>query len=256
MKKETPKFVDQVYELLPGIQSGISYIIATKHTKVYPLLYFDEETGRSKQMRYAVNQESVFVEDQHGEILLEPVEFLNGQLIVPRTNQALQKFMRLSPDYGRKWILKDKAAEAQAEAEKMNLEADAIIAARELDVDKLERVCRVLFGSDVSKITTAELKRDISVYARNHPESFLHTLKDPSLDSLSDIQMFFDYKLLQYRNGKTEVYFNLPSRKTRLVKLDPKDKNPLNTVMQVLKTTDNLDDLQLLEVALEEAKGA
>ena len=61
------------------------------------------------------------------------------------------------------------------------MEADAILAARELDVDMAEAILRVEIGSGVSKMSSKELKRDLLVFARNNPALFLELASDDNV---------------------------------------------------------------------------
>ena len=56
----------------------------------------------------------------------------------------------------------------------------------------LENISRVLFGRDTSKMSTAEVRRDILVFAKREPEYFLDTLTDPNLQLQGNVQLFFD----------------------------------------------------------------
>ena len=75
----------------------------------------------------------------------------------------------------------NKAKEAAELVEDLNLEVDALIEARQLTVEQVENVARVLFQNDVSKVTTAELRRDILIFAKQNPGGFMNLLKDPAL---------------------------------------------------------------------------
>ena len=54
---------DRTY-VLTNNRAPISWTIQTKHTARKPLLYFDEATGINKEIRYATNQRSLFVDEQ------------------------------------------------------------------------------------------------------------------------------------------------------------------------------------------------
>ena len=81
---------DRTY-VLTGNRSPISWTIQTKHTARKPLLYFDEATGINREIRYATNQRSLFVDGQDGAVTLSHVMFLDGVLYVPKEEQNLQK---------------------------------------------------------------------------------------------------------------------------------------------------------------------
>ena len=52
-KKE--KYTDKAYRLKKQ-NSPLTFMLPTRNTKRYPLLWFDEETGVNKPLRYARNQ--------------------------------------------------------------------------------------------------------------------------------------------------------------------------------------------------------
>ena len=87
----------------------------------------------------------------------------------------------------------------------LNAEVDALIEARQLDVEQVENIGRVLFQQDVTKMSTAELRRDILIFAKQDPKGFLMMLKDPMLKLNASIQNMLDKNLLQLRNQKKEA---------------------------------------------------
>ena len=155
--KTTQKFVDKIYKLTRDT-APLSLILASRHTQRFPLLWFDEKTGTNKALRYARNQNSPFQDEQDDNAILEPIVFENGFLTVPKTNQVLQKFLEYHPGNGRVYVEVDKAKEASEIVEELNAEVDALIEARQLSVDQVENIARVLFQRDVTTVTTAELE--------------------------------------------------------------------------------------------------
>ena len=83
---------DRVY-VLKGNKNPLTRTIPAKHTSRYPMTYFDEEKGYQRELRYASNQPSVFVDEQNGPATLAHIVFRDGTLSVPRKNQALQKLL-------------------------------------------------------------------------------------------------------------------------------------------------------------------
>ena len=78
----------------------------------------------------------------------------------------MQEFLYLHPQRDVVFEEVDDEKDAQEDIEELNVEVDALIQARELSMSQLEMVSRVLFGIDPDTVSTAELKRDILVYAR------------------------------------------------------------------------------------------
>lgn len=239
--------VDRVYKL-KGKAAPLSYTIPSRNTKSYPLLYFDEEQNVNRPLRYAVNQKSPFEEEQDGNAILEPVIFENGFLRVPKNNPVLQQFLHYHPLNGRLFVEVDNERDAQAEVEKLNVEVEALIQAKQLSIDQLEIVGRVLLGKDPSRITTAELRRDVLVYAKKDPNGFMTVLTDPQLRLQANVHIFFEKKILAFRNGQKEVWMNLPQNKRRLLTV-PFGQDPYFIVTEYLKTDEGVDLLKILEAA-------
>ena len=69
VKKNNWEFKDRTY-LLIGEHSPLTYTVSSRHTYKYPLLWFDEKTSQQRELRYATNQTSPFVDEQKGEATL------------------------------------------------------------------------------------------------------------------------------------------------------------------------------------------
>lgn len=239
---------DKLYKL-KGDAAPLSYTLPSRNTRRYPLLWFDEANNVNKPLRYAVNQKTPFEDEQDGNAIVEPIIFENGFLRVPKNNPVLQQFLHYHPLNGRTFIEVDYEKDAAKEVENLSAEVDALVQARQLSIEQLETVSRVLFGKDPSRSTTAELKRDVLIYAKKDPKGFLNILNDPMLRLQSDVHVFFENKVLQFRNGQKEVWFNTPSNKKKMLTV-PYGQDPYFTVAQFLKSDDGIDALKMLENSL------
>lgn len=239
---------DRVYKLTRN-RAPLSCIIPSRNSPRSPLLYFDEEKGYNRALRYAKNQKSCFEDEQDGTAIIEPVIFEDGMLRVPKSNPVLQEFLHYHPMNGKRFVEVDYGKDAAQEIEKLNVEVDALIEAKSLSLDELENIGRVLFSKDVTLITTEELKRDVLVFAKRNPQMFLRALSDPSLKLQSTIQRFFDERLLSFRNKKRDVYFNLEGNKKRMTTI-PFGVDPIEYLSDWFKTDDGVDVLQFLEKQL------
>jgi hypothetical protein len=247
--KSNTNHVDKVYKLTRDA-APLSYMLPTRNTRRFPLLHFDEETGVNKPLRYARNQKTPFEDEQDGNAIVEPIIFEDGFLSVPRNNPVLQEFLHYHPMNGIRFVEVDEEKDAQAQLEEMNKELDALSEARSLSIEQLETMTRVLFGRDPSRSTTAELKRDILIFAKREPHAFMNALTDPNLKLSSNVQLFFDNKLLSFRNNKKDVYFNLSSNKKRMLTI-PFGEDPMYVVSSYLQSDDGLEILTMLENQLE-----
>jgi len=247
--KTTVQRVDKVYKLTRNA-APLSFMLATKHTRRFPLLHFDEETETNRELRYAKNQKSPFVDEQDGNAIIEPVIFEDGFLRVPKSNQILQKFLHVHPHNGVKFKELDKAKDAQEIIETINIELDAMIEARSLSLLQLETLTRVLFSKDPSTISTDEMKRDILVYAKREPVEFMNAINDPVLKLNSTVHKLFEEGLIKYRNKNKEVWYNTSTNKTRICTI-PFGEDPLYILSSFFQSDDGIEALKFLENLLE-----
>ena len=91
----SPKFVNKTYKLTREV-APLSLILASRHTNRVPLLYFDEETGINRPLRYARNQNSPFQDEQDDNAILEPIVFEDGFLFVPKNKSNLTKIFSIA----------------------------------------------------------------------------------------------------------------------------------------------------------------
>lgn len=234
---------DKIY-VLKKRSTPLTYMLASRNTHRAPLLYFDGQQNRA--LRYAVNQKSPFEDEQDGNAILEPIVFVDGVLAVPKNNPVLQQFLDLHPAKDQLYEEVNTEKDATADIDQFSFELDAQLAARELSVDALEAVARVLLGAKVDKMSTAELKRDVMVYARNYPMSFLEMLNDPMLQLQNTCAKFFENGLLSLKNKGRDIYFNLPQNKKKLLTV-PFGEDKIYILASYLQTDEGIEVLRLLE---------
>ena len=174
--KDEWEIKDRLYNLKGG-KKPLSRSI--KSANIY---YFDEEKGYERELKYCENQRTCFVDEMQGDQRLSHIVFRNGVLYVPREKQTLQKLLSLYHP-GRKHIYMEHKPQviAQNEVQIIELEIDALNAAKNLDIDMAEAVLRVEKGSEVSKMSSKELKRDLLVYAKRNPSLFLELVNDENV---------------------------------------------------------------------------
>lgn len=236
--------VNKVYKLKIG--SPLSYTLPSRNHHRFPLMWYDEKNNVNRALRYSVNQKSPFEDEQDGNAILEPIIFEDGFLSVPKSNPVLQEFLHYHPLNGITFTEVDKEKEASEEVADLNIEVDALIEARQLSIDQVEMLTRVLFGKDPSLISTAELRRDILIFARQEPKEFLNIINDPELNYQAKIREFFENKLLALRNNDKEIWFNTPTNKKKMMSI-PFGDDPYDAAGSYLKSDEGLDSLKMLE---------
>jgi hypothetical protein len=244
-KSTTP--VDKVYKLKIG--NPLSYTLASRNHPRFPLMWFDEKNNINRALRYSTNQKSPFEDEQDGTAIIEPVIFEDGFLRVPRTNPVLQQFLHYHPLNGVIFGEVDKEKDAAAEVDDLNLEIEAMMEAKQLSIDQVETLTRVIFGKDPSTVSTAELKRDILIFAKREPKDFLNILNDPELKFQAKVRLFFENKLLILRNNDKEVWFNTSTNKKKMLSV-PFGEDPYDMVAHFLQSDEGLDSLKMLETLL------
>jgi hypothetical protein len=70
---------------------------------------------------------------------------------------------------------------AISQMEVLETEVEALMTAKNLDIDMAEAIMRVELGSKVSKMTSKELKRDLLLYAKKNPVVFLELVNDDNI---------------------------------------------------------------------------
>jgi hypothetical protein len=241
--------VAKTYKLTSD-KAPLSFMIPTKSSRSYSLLYFDEEKNENRPLRYARNQKSPFEDEQDGNLILEPIVFEDGMLYVPANNPVLQEFLHYHPMNGKRFVEVDDAKDAKEEVEILNLEVDALVEASKLSIEQIETISRVLFGRDTSNISTAELKRDILIFAKSNPSDFLDAINDPTMKVQGTVQLFFDKGLLTFRRNNKEIWFNTPFNKTRMLVV-PFNEDPLYLATSYLQSDEGIDSLKMLENLIE-----
>lgn len=244
MKNKSKTPTDKVYKLLNG--SPLSFTLPSRNHPRFPLMWYDEENNVNRALRYAVNQKSPFEDAQDGNAILEPIVFEDGFLSVPKQNPVLQEFLSYHPLNGTTFVEVNKEKEAFEEVEDLNTEVDALIAARALTLEQIEMLTRVMFGKDPSVISTAELKRDILVFAKQDPHGFLSILNDPELQYQDKIRLFFENNLITLRNSGKDIYYNTPTNKKKMCSV-PYGENPYDVAAHFLKSDEGIDGLKMLE---------
>ena len=146
---------DRMY-LLKGGKKPLSRSIKSAN-----IFYFDEEKGYERELKYCQNQKTPFVDEMKGDQRLEHIIFRSGNLFVEKEKVTLQKLLSLyHPNRDNIYEEYKPAALAADEIDILELQVDALTAARNVDIDMAEAIMRVEKGSEVSKLSSKELRRD------------------------------------------------------------------------------------------------
>jgi len=231
--KNTWEIKDRVY-YLKSERKPLSYSIRTSN-----LFWFDEEKGYEREIKYCQNQRTCFVDEMKGEQRLEHVVFRGGVLIVEKQKTTLQKFLSLYHPH-RDTIFYEYKPEVVAvdEIEQLEMEADAILMARQMDIDLAEAIMRVEKGSEVSKLSSKELKRDLLVFARNNPSLFLELANDDNV-----VLRNFGIRAVEeqiIKLSSDQRYFTWGSNNRKIMTV-PFDEHPYTALAHWFKTDEGME---------------
>ena len=235
--QSTWEYKDRNYFLI-GNKSPLTYTIASRHTQRYPLTWFDPEVGYERELRYATNQKSIFVDKQEGNVTLSHIVFENGHLHVPKTKRSLQEFLMHHPHNGFVFKELDKKEEAIDELSFLDIQVDALNAARDMDIDQGEAILRVEVGSKVSKLSTKELKRDLMIFAKQNPELFLNLSQDENVVLRNFAINATENNIINLSPDQKTFSWASNGRKLMTV---PFDENPYSAMASWFKTDEGLD---------------
>lgn len=236
--KPTWEIKDRVY-YLTGKKSPLTLTIPGKHTRKHALLYFDPKTGKQREIRYATNQDSPLVDEQKGECTMGHIRFLDGALNVPKEKQNLQKLLSLyHPLKGKMYEEFSAVAEAEDQLDILDLQIDALNAARGMEIDQIEAILRVEIGSKVNDMSSKELKRDIRLFARSNPELFISLANDDNVQLRNTAIRAAEAGIIRLSGDQRTFTWGSNGRKLMNV---PFDENPYSAFAAFLKTDEGVE---------------
>ena len=246
-KKPTWEIKDRTYYLKDG-STPLTFRLASRHSRLKPLLYFDKEAGFQKEIRYATNQASPFANEQKGEATMGHILFEEGVLIVPKEQQNLQKLLSIyHPKLNLKYEEFNAVVEAEDDLDNLELEFEAMSAARGMDVDQGEAILRVEKGSEVSSMSSKELKRDLLLFARGNPALFLELANDENVHLRNIAIKATENGIISLSDDNRT--FNWASNNRKLMTV-PFDENPYSAMAAFFKTDEGLEVFRSVEKKL------
>jgi hypothetical protein len=235
--------------LLKGPHTPLTYTISSRHSRRFPLLWFDRENGEQKELRYATNQSSPFVQDQKGEATLGHITFKDGVLTVSEEKQNLQKLLSLyHPMLNKKYYEFDAVVQATDELDDLEIQLDAMNAAKVMDVDQAEAILRTEMGSKVSKMTSKEIKRDLLIFAKRNPKLFLNLAEDENIQLRNFAIKACELNIIKLSQDQRDFKWAANGKKLMTV---PFDENPYGAFASFLKTDEGVEIYKSIEKKME-----
>ena len=233
---------DRVYYLKGGKKP------LSRTVKAAGIFYFDKEKGYERELKYCQNQKTSFVDEMKGEQRLEHIVFRSGSLFVPKEKTVLQKLLSIYHPHRDKLYEEYKpAALAAEEIDTLNIQVDALIAARNVDIDMAEAIMRVERGSEVSELSSKELKRDLLVFARNNPKLFLELADDENVMLRNFGIKAVEAGVLRLSSDQRNFLWGSNGRKLMVI---PFDEHPYTALAHWFKTDEGMEIYSNIEKRL------
>ncbi len=234
---------DRLYVLV-GDKKPLSRSIKTAN--VY---YFDKEKGYERELKYCQNQKTSFVDEMKGDQRLEHIIFRSGSLFVPKEKTTLQKLLSLyHPHNGKIYEEYKPAALAASEIDTLNMQVDALVAARNIDIDMAEAIMRVEKGSSVSDLSSKELKRDLLVFAKSNPKLFLELADDENVMLRNFGIKAVEAGILRLSTDQRNFMWGSNGRKLMVI---PFDEHPYTALAHWFKTDEGMEIYANIEKRLK-----
>ena len=232
-KKPQWEIKDRVY-VLKNDFSPITFSL--KGRGIY---YFDEEQGYEREIKYTTNQKTPFVDEFKGSARLAHIVFKDGMLAVPKNKQVLQKILSLyHPLKNKTYFEFDSEVEATDDLDILELQIEALNIAKSMDVDQAEAIMRTELGSEVSKMKSKEIKRDVILFARNNPELFISLANDENVQLRNFAIRAVEMGIIKISGDQRSFTWGTNDRKLMNV---PFDENPYSAFASWLKTDEGVE---------------
>ena len=127
------------------------------------------------------------------------------------------------------------------------MEVEALVAAKNIDIEMAEAIMRVEIGSEVSKMSSKELKRDLLLYAKKNPAVFLELLNDDNVVLRNFGIKAVELGIIKLSNDQRYFMWGSNDRKIMTV---PFDEHPYTALAHWFKTDEGMEIYSNIEKRL------
>ncbi len=224
---------DRAY-YLKGNKKPLSRMI--KSANIY---YFDEEKGYERELKYCQNQRTPFVDEMVGDQRLDHIIFRNGALFVEKEKTVLQKLLSLyHPHRDRLYYEYKPSVIAKDEIDVLEQQVEALVAAKNVDIDMAEAIMRVEVDSEVSNLSSKELRRDLLLFAKNNPKLFLELADDENVMLRNFGIRAVENGILRLSSDQRNFLWGSNGRKLMTI---PFDEHPYTALAHWFKTDEGME---------------
>jgi hypothetical protein len=231
--RNTWEIKDRVY-YLKSKKKPLSRMIKSAN-----IFWFDEEKGYERELKYCQNQKTPFVDEMKGDQRLEHIVFRNGALYVPKQQTTLQKLLSLYHPHKDQIYYEHKPVEiAENQLDWLEFEVEALSLAKDLDIDTAEAILRVEVGSEVSNMSSKELKRDLLLFARKNPKLFIELISDDNVQFRNFGIKAAEAGIIKLSGDQRYFMWGSTNRKIMTV---PFDEHPYTALAHWFKTDEGME---------------
>jgi len=130
---------------------------------------------------------------------------------------------------------------------KLEIEIEALNAAKSIDVDHAEAVLRVEKGNSVGNMSSKEIKRDLLLMAKKNPDLFLNLVKDDNIQLRNFGINACENKIIYLSGDQRTFHWGSNDRKLMTV---PFDENPYSALAAWFKTDEGVEVYKSIEKRL------
>ena len=241
-KKPEWEIKDRIY-YLKGAQKPVSKAIRAAN-----IYWFDEEKGFERELKYCQNQQTCFVDEMKGDQRLSHIIFRNGALHVPKQQTILQKLLSLyHPNKDVLYYEYKPKKIAGDQLDWLEFEVQALMIAKEMDIDMAEAIMRVEKGSEVTNLSSKELRRDLLLFAKKNPKLFLELTTDDNVMLRNFGIKAVEAKIIKLSNDQRYFMWSSNDRKIMTV---PFDEHPYSALAAWFKTDEGMEIYSNIEKRL------
>ena len=242
VKKPSWEIKDRVY-YLKGNKKPLSHSIRSAG-----VFWFDEEKGYERELKYCQNQKTPFVDEMQGEHRLSHIVFRGGSLYVPKEKTVLQKLLSLyHPDRDRLYYEHKPVKIAETQLDWLEFEIEALNLARSIDIDLAEAIMRAEVGSNVSEMSSKELKRDLLLFAKRNPRLFLELATDDNVQLRNFGIKATEAGIIKISADQRNFVWGSNDRKLMTI---PFDEHPYSALAAWFKTDEGMEVYSNIEKRL------
>ena len=228
---------------LQGRKKPLSYQLKTNS-----LYWFDEEKGYEREIKYCQNQRTIFVDEMKGDQRLEHVVFRSGSLFVPKEKTILQKFLQYHPHRDLIYYEHQPIKIAEDELDWLEFEVEALTAAKAMDIDIAEAIMRVEKGSEVTDLSSKELKRDLLLFAKKNPKLFIELATDDNVQLRNFGIKATEANIIKLSQDQRYFHWATNNRKIMTV---PFDEHPYSALAAFFKTDEGMEIYSNIEKRMQ-----